>query len=97
MVSIFFEKIMQINCGNKIFNFNKLLWIKVIFIGEKLVYPSLKLVTTEVAEEDYIEAENSNQIFYIEFGNSNRFSSITITLMLISSEIIETHRLPLDA
>uniref|UniRef100_A0AC35G0M4 CRAL-TRIO domain-containing protein n=1 Tax=Panagrolaimus sp. PS1159 TaxID=55785 RepID=A0AC35G0M4_9BILA len=65
--------------------------------GEKLVYPSLKLVTTEVAEEDYIEAENSNQIFYIEFGNSNRFSSITITLMLISSEIIETHRLPLNA
>uniref|UniRef100_A0A914XY23 CRAL-TRIO domain-containing protein n=1 Tax=Panagrolaimus superbus TaxID=310955 RepID=A0A914XY23_9BILA len=65
--------------------------------GEKLVYPSLKMVTTEVAEEDYIEAENANEIFHIEFGNSNRFASITFILMLISSEIVETHRLPLTA
>uniref|UniRef100_A0AC34FRN3 CRAL-TRIO domain-containing protein n=1 Tax=Panagrolaimus sp. ES5 TaxID=591445 RepID=A0AC34FRN3_9BILA len=65
--------------------------------GEKLVYPSLKMVTTEVAEEDYIEAENVNEIFHVEFGNSNRFSSISFILMLISSEIVETLRLPLAA
>ena len=64
---------------------------------EKLIYPSLKMITTEIPEEDYFEAENSDQNFIIEFANGNRFMSLTIVLNLLSSKVLSTLELPITA
>uniref|UniRef100_A0A7E4ZXL9 CRAL-TRIO domain-containing protein n=1 Tax=Panagrellus redivivus TaxID=6233 RepID=A0A7E4ZXL9_PANRE len=65
--------------------------------GEILVYPALRIVTTEVPEEDVLVVTDHEQPLVVEFANNNRFLSISINLTLIAGNILKTTELSLTA
>jgi len=58
-----------------------------IHSGDALVYPSLRIVTTEVPEEDFLKAENETTSYVLEFANSNRFMPVSVDLTLVVSKV----------
>ncbi|KAE9554844.1 hypothetical protein FO519_001959 [Halicephalobus sp. NKZ332] len=55
--------------------------------GDALVYPCLRIVTTEVPEEDFLRAENETTPYVLEFMNSNRFMAVSVDLILVVSKV----------
>uniref|UniRef100_A0AC34RJE2 CRAL-TRIO domain-containing protein n=1 Tax=Panagrolaimus sp. JU765 TaxID=591449 RepID=A0AC34RJE2_9BILA len=65
--------------------------------GETLVYPSLKIITTEVPEEDFLKTEDENNSYIFEFMNSNRFMTVHVDIHLVASKVTNITELSLAA
>lgn len=65
--------------------------------SENLVYPSLKIVTTEIPEEDYFEGDSENTTYSIEFLNTNRFMPVGVELQLVAGKITNENELSVAA